>query len=161
MIGRQTFGAASPPPSRRLASGAPRCTHREGHELALDPAEALATETPRKCPCCCARLWISVPTVGAILDGAASSERSSVPDLRVRLTRRERQVLTVLHRAPYPLRHSQLAALVWSDPDRGHDVRSTLYRLRAKLRGSRWAIPVPPHGDGVRLVPLQPDAVAA
>jgi hypothetical protein len=94
-----------------------------------------------------------------ILDAAAGSELSCVPDLR--LTRRERQLLNVLHRAPYALRHSQLAGLVWSDPDRGHDVRSTLYRLRAKLRGSTWAIPVPPHGNGVRLVRLQPHALAA
>jgi hypothetical protein len=47
----------------------------------------------------------------------------------------------VLHAEPWPLRQSELAALVWSDADRGHDVRSTLYRLRAKLRGSQWSIP--------------------
>jgi hypothetical protein len=76
-----------------------------------------------------------------------------VPGLDVELTRRERQLLNVLHRSPYALRHQQLAALVWSDPDRTHDVRSALYRLRRKLLTSGWAIPVPPKGKGVRLIP--------
>jgi len=47
---------------------------------------------------------------------------------------------------------AQHAALVWSEPDRTHDVRSVLYRLRRKLRTSGWLIPFPPKGRGVRLV---------
>src|SRR5206468_12167012 len=74
-----------------------------------------------------------------------------VPDLDIELTRREQQVLNVLHRSPYPLRHEQLAALVWSEPDRTHDVRSVLYRLRRKLRTSGWLIPFPPKGRGYAL----------
>ena len=161
MIGAQSFGGGSAALSRGLASGTVGCTHSEAHELALDPAEALALETVRECPCCGGWLWISVPPVGTILDLAASSGLSNVPDLRVRLTRRERQLVDVLHRADYQLRHSQLAALVWSDPNRGHDVRSTLYRLRAKLRGSPWTITIPPHGEAVRLVRVQTDILAA
>jgi DNA-binding response OmpR family regulator len=76
-----------------------------------------------------------------------------VPGLEIELTRRERQVLNVLHRSPYALRHEQLAALVWSEPDRTHDVRSVLYRLRRKLMNSGWAIPFQLKGKGVRLVP--------
>jgi len=104
---------------------------------------------------------MSLPSVGAILDAAYRLGRCDVPDLGVELTRREQQVLNVLHRAPYPLRHRQIAALVWSDPDRSHDVRSALYRLRAKLRGSGWAIPFPSKGKGVRLVRVQSTALAA
>jgi hypothetical protein len=129
-----------------------RCNHRDGHELSLGADEALAIETYRECPCCEARLWISVPSVGAILDAAAASGAARVPDLDIELTRREQQVLNVLHRSQYPLRHEQLAALVWSEPDRTHDVRSVLYRLRRKLRTSGWLIPFPPKGRGVRLV---------
>jgi hypothetical protein len=129
-----------------------RCNHSEGHELRLSADDALAIETCRDCPCCAARLWISIPSVGAILDAAALRGGTTVPDLEVELTRRERQVLNVLHRFPYALRHEQLAALVWSEPDRTHDVRSVLYRLRRKLRNSGWAIPFPPKGHGVRLV---------
>jgi DNA-binding winged helix-turn-helix (wHTH) protein len=98
-------------------------------------------------------LWIGFPSVGAILDAATLDRVSNLPDLEVELTRRERQVLSVLHRSSYALRHGQLAALVWSDPDRTHDVRSALYRLRRKLRNSGWAIPFPVKGNGVRLVP--------
>ena len=129
-----------------------RCNHRDGHELSLRAEEALTIETYRECPCCDARLWISVPSVGAILDAAAATGAARVPDLDIELTRREEQVLSVLHRSPYPLRHEQLAALVWSEPDRTHDVRSVLYRLRRKLRTSGWLIPFPPKGRGVRLV---------
>jgi hypothetical protein len=129
-----------------------RCNHRDGHELILGADEALTIETYRECPCCDARLWVSVPSVGAILDAAAAIGAVSVPDIDVVLTRREQQVLNVLHRSPYPLRHEQLAALVWSEPDRTHDVRSVLYRLRRKLRTSGWLIPFPPKGGGVRLV---------
>jgi hypothetical protein len=134
-----------------------RCNHREGHELSLRAEEALTIETYRECPCCDARLWISVPSVGAILDAAVASGATSVPDLDIELTRREQQVLNVLHRSPYPLRHEQLAALVWSEPDRTHDVRSVLYRLRRKLRTSGWLIPFPPKGRGVRLVRNAPE----
>jgi hypothetical protein len=129
-----------------------RCNHRDGHELRLGAEEALTIETYRECPCCAARLWISVPSVGAILDAAAASGAGRVPDLDIELTRREQQVLNVLHRSPYPLRHEQLAALVWSEPARTHDVRSVLYQLRRKLRASGWLIPFPPKGRGVRLV---------
>jgi len=129
-----------------------RCNHREGHELSLRAEEALTIETYRECPCCDARLWISVPSVGAILDAAAALGAGRVSDLDIELTRREQQVLYVLHRSPHPLRHEQLAALVWSEPDRTHDVRSVLYRLRRKLRTSGWLIPFPPKGRGVRLV---------
>jgi hypothetical protein len=104
-------------------------------------------------------LWIALPTVGELLESVVLDGTGGVPDLDVDLTQRERQVLGVLHRSPYPVRYGQLAALVWSDPDRTHDVRSTLYRLRAKLRGSAWAIPIPPRGQGVRLLHLQPDAL--
>ena len=137
------------------------CNHPEGHDLALDVRDMLLIEACRQCPCCNARLWISVPPVGAILDAVARSGFSSVPDLNVQLTRRERQLLNVLHAAPWPLRHNQLAALVWSGADRGHDVRSTLYRLRAKLRGSQWSIPLQPPRQGLRLVRQQTDVVAA
>ena len=129
-----------------------RCNHRDGHELSLGADEALAIETYRECPCCDGRLWISLPSVSAILDAAAGTGVARVPDLDVELTRREQQVLNVLHRSPYPLRHEQLAALVWSEPDRTHDVRSVLYRLRRKLRNSGWVIPFPARGRGVRLV---------
>ena len=128
-----------------------RCNHSDGHEVSLSADEALGIETCRECPCCAARLWISVPSVGAILDAVALKD-ANLPDLDVELTRREQQVLNVLHRSPYPLRHEQLAALVWSEPDRTHDVRSVLYRLRRKLRTSGWLIPFPPKGRGVRLV---------
>ena len=129
-----------------------RCNHRDGHELSLRAEEALTIETYRECPCCDARLWISVPSAGAILDAAAALGAGRVPDLDIELTRREQQVLNVLHRSQSPLRHEQLAALVWSEPDRTHDVRSVLYRLRRKLRTSGWLIPFPPKGRGVRLV---------
>jgi hypothetical protein len=149
-------------PARSHAHAVKPCNHREGHELALSVAEALAPVEPhRECPCCNARLWISIPSVGAILDTVAHSARSSVPDLDVDLTRRERQLLNVLHRAQFPLRHRQLAALVWRDCDRTHDVRSVLYRLRGKLRGSGWTIPIPPNGQGVRLERVQSTALAA
>jgi len=130
-----------------------RCRHSEGHDLILCAGDALSIETPRECPCCAARLWISIPSVAEILEASASRDGCTVPDLEVELTRRERQILNVLHRSPYALRHQQLAALVWSDPDRTHEVRSTLYRLRRKLVHSGWAIPVPERGKGVRLVP--------
>jgi hypothetical protein len=135
--------------------GLNRCNHSEGHELSLSADDALAIETSRECPCCAARLWISIPSVGEILEAATLKGSVSVPDLDVELTRRERQVLNVLHRSQYALRHEQLAALVWSEPDRTHDVRSVLYRLRRKLLNSGWAIPFPPKGKGVRLV-LEP-----
>jgi hypothetical protein len=137
--------------SRSIAQSPNRCNHPDGHELKLGPGEGLQIETARECPCCGARLWISLPSVGAILD-AASSGGCSVPDLQVELTRRERQVLNVLHRSSGALRYRQLAGLVWSDPDRTHDVRSVLYELRRKLRNSGWAIPLPAKGKGVRLV---------
>jgi DNA-binding winged helix-turn-helix (wHTH) protein len=128
-----------------------RCNHSDGHEVSLSADEALGIETCRECPCCATRLWISVPSVGAILDAVALKD-ANLPDLNVELTRREQQVLNVLHRSPYALRHEQLAALVWSEPDRTHDVRSVLYRLRRKLQTSGWVIPFPPKGQGVRLV---------
>ena len=162
MNDRQSFGGGLTAPSRRHADTVKRCAHREGHDLALTAVEALAPiEARRECPCCNAQLWISVPSVGAILDTVAHSARSGVPDLDVDLTRRERQLLNVLYCAQFPLRHGQLAALVWRDCDRTHDVRSVLYRLRAKLRGSGWAIPFPPNGQGVRLVRVQSTALAA
>ena len=92
------------------------------------------------------------PAGRAILDTVAGNAASDVPNLDVDLTRRERQLLNVLYRSQYALRHRQLAALVWSDPDRTHDVRTGLNRLRRKLRDSGWTIPVPPNGQGVRLV---------
>jgi DNA-binding winged helix-turn-helix (wHTH) protein len=128
-----------------------RCNHPEGHELNLTPGEALAVETFRECPCCGTQLWITIPSVGEVLD-AANDRGCSVPGLNVELTRRERQVLNTLHRSPYALRHAQLAALVWSDAHRTNDVRSVLYQLRRKLRASGWAIPFPPSGEGVRLM---------
>src|SRR5207244_2388625 len=70
--------------------------------------------------------------------------------------RRERQVLAMLYRARYPLRTGQIASLVWSDSSRTHDVRSVLYRLRRKLRGTPWAIPFSTGGQGVRLVRSDP-----
>lgn len=130
-----------------------QCNHREGHELRLNANEALEIEACRECPCCGARLWIGFPSVGAILDATTLDRLSNVPGLEVELTRRERQVLNVLHRSPYALRHGQLAALVWSDPHRTREVRSVLYRLRRKLRDSGWAISFPAKGNGVRLVP--------
>jgi hypothetical protein len=42
----------------------------------------------RECPCWSAQLWISIPSVSAILDTVAHSARSSVPDIDVDLTRR-------------------------------------------------------------------------
>jgi hypothetical protein len=158
--GRGLVGGGSAPvrsPTETLR----RCNHREGHELGLRADEALAIETCRDCPCCGAWLWISVPPVGTILDTVAQNAASNVPDLDVGLTRRERQLLNVLYRSSYALRHLQLAALVWSDPDRTHDVRSVLCRLHRKLRHSQWAIPFPPQGDGVRLVRGDVVAVAA
>jgi hypothetical protein len=101
-----------------------------------------------------ARLWISVSSVSAILDAAALKGSTSVPGLHVEPTRRERQVLNVLHRSPYALHHEQLAALVWSEPDRTYDVRSVLHRLRRKLFASGWAIPLSPKGQGIRLVTM-------
>jgi hypothetical protein len=129
------------------------CGHSDGHELSLNTSDALSIETCRECPCCTARLWISIPTVGAILESAALRGACPVPGLDIQLTQRERQLLNVLHRSQYALRHQQLAALVWSDPDRTHDVGATLYRLRRKLLGSGWAIPCQPRGNGLRLVP--------
>ena len=108
-------------------------------------------ETQRECPCCGARLWIAMPSVGAMLD-AANDYACSVPGLDVELTRRERQVLNILHRSRYPLRHGQLAGLVWSDSDRTHDVRSVVYQLRRKLRNTGWTIPFSARGRGIRLV---------
>jgi len=162
MSNSRSFGGGLTAPSRPYADTPKGCKHGEGHDLALSAGEALTPiEAYRECPCCGARLWMSLPSVGAILDAAYRLGHCDVPDLGVDLTRREQQVLNVLHGAPYPLRHGQIAALVWSDPDRGHDVRSTLYRLRAKLRGSGWAIPFPPTGKGVCLVRAQSTALAA
>jgi DNA-binding response OmpR family regulator len=96
-------------------------------------------------------LWISIPSVAAVLE-TANDRACSVPDLEIELTRRERQILDVLYRSPHPLRHRQLAALVWSEPDRTHGVRTVLHRLRRKLRDSSWSIPFPARGKGVRLV---------
>lgn len=132
----------------------PACAHADGHEINLRPREALAVETLRECPCCGARLWISVPSVGTLLDAAALEGDTGASDLEILLTRRERQVLNVLRTSRYPLRARQVAALIWSDPHRTHDVRSALYRLRTKLRGSGWAIPFPEKGGGIRLVRL-------
>ena len=87
--------------------------------------------------------------VAAALEGDTGAS-----DLEILLTRRERQVLHVLRTSRYPLRPRQVAALIWSDPHRTHDVRSALYRLRTKLRGSGWAIPFPEKGGGIRLVRL-------
>ena len=146
----ELFAALDSAVARPSALTAPRCCHSEGHELSLSADDALAFETTRECPCCSARLWISVPSVSAILDSAALRGRSTVPYLNVELTRRERQVLNALHRSPYALRHAQLAALVWSEPDRTNDVRSALYRLRRKLRDSGWVIPFSNGGRGIR-----------
>jgi hypothetical protein len=132
----------------------PACAHTDGHEINLRPREALAVETLRECPCCGARLWISVPSVGMLLDAAALEDDTGASDLEILLTRRERQMLNVLRSSRYPLRAGQLAAFIWSDPHRTHDVRSALYRLRTKLRGSSWAIPFPEKGGGIRLVRL-------
>src|ERR1700716_3465756 len=97
MSDRQSFGGGLTAPSRRRADTVKRSAHREGHDLALTAVEALAPiEARRECPCCSARLWISVPSIGAILDTVAHSARSGVPDLGVDLTRRERQLLNVL-----------------------------------------------------------------
>lgn len=150
-LANRSSGSSRTAVRRSIEQSPNRCNHPDGHELTLSPAEALLIETGRECPCCAARLWISLPSVGAILD-AASSGGCRVPDLQVELTRRERQVLNVLHRSSGALRHRQLAGLVWSDPDRTHDVRSVLYELRRKLRNSGWAIPLPAKGKGVRLV---------
>ena len=128
------------------------CTHANGHEISLRPREALSVEASRECPCCAARLWISVPSVGMLLETAAFEGEPLAPDLDAVFTRRERQVLNILRSSRYPLRAGQLAALIWSDPHRTHDVRSALYRLRNKLRNSSWAIPFPEKGRGVRLV---------
>jgi len=137
--------------SRPRVADSTRCNHPEGHELTLSAAEGLTMETLRECPCCGARQWISMPSVGAMLD-AANDCACIVPGLNVELTRRERQVLNMLHRSPYPLRHGQLAGLVWSDSDRTHDVRSVVYQLRRKLRNTGWAIPFSARGRGIRLV---------
>ena len=147
--------------TRTVARTPSTCNHPEGHDLALEVNDALLIEARRQCPCCNARLWISVPSVGIILDAVARSGFSSVPDLDVELTRRERQLLNVLHAAPWPLRSDQLAALVWSDAHRRHEVRSTLYRLRVKLRGTPWSIPIQSSRLGLRLVRRPSDAVAA
>ena len=132
----------------------PACAHADGHEINLRPREALAVETLRECPCCGARLWISVPSVATLLDAAALEGDTGASDLEILLTRRERQVLNVLRSSRNPLRAGQLAARIWSDPDRTHDVRSALYRLRYKLRNSNWAIPFAENGRGIRLVRL-------
>ena len=113
--------------------------------------DALTIETCRECPCCGARLWVSIPSVAEILETAANYG-CPVPDLEAALTRRERQVLNLLHHSPYALRHGQLAALVWSESTRTHDVRSVLFRLRRKLQATGWTIPFPPRGQGVRLI---------
>ena len=151
-IKARTVGSAASAFARPSVQTLRRCTHSEGHELSLSADDALAIETSRECPCCAARLWISVPSVGVILDTTAHKDAANVLDLDLDLTRREQQVLNVLHRSCYALRHEQLAALVWSEPDRTHDVSSVLYRLRRKLRASGWVIPFPPRGQGVRLV---------
>jgi len=96
------------------------------------------------------RLRLRGPLTGA--RSVSSNAASDIPNLDVDLTRRERQLLNVLYRSHDALRHRQLAALVWSDPARTHDVRTGLYRLRRTLRDSGWTIPVPPNGQGVRLV---------
>jgi hypothetical protein len=138
----------------RKAGPIPACNHPDGHEISLRPHEALAVETVRECPCCGARLWVSVPPVGVLLESATLEDSTGVSDLDEVLTRRERQLLNVLRNSRYPLRAGQLAALIWSDPDRTHDVRSALYRLRYKLRNSSWAIPFAENGRGIRLVRL-------
>ncbi len=137
------------------------CPHADGHELKLSAPDVLRGEVRQQCPCCDARLWIGVPAVAALLQAAALAGASRVPGLDVALTRRERQVLAVLHRAPTALRSEQLAALVWSDPYRTHDVRTVLHRLRRKLRGSGWSIPTAPRGGGLRLVRGDAAALAA
>ncbi len=137
---------------RHAAEPATRCTHPDGHELRLATREALAVAPALDCPCCGARLWIAFPTPGELLEHVTLGETGGVPDLDVDLNRRERQVLAVLCRARYPRRTGQIASLVWSDSSRTHDVRSALYRLRRKLRGTPWAIPVSPGSQGVRLV---------
>jgi hypothetical protein len=141
---------------RRGAEPATRCTHPDSHELRLGTHEALAVAPALDCPCCGARLWISFPTAGELLERVTLDEAGGVPDLEVELKRRERQVLAVLYRARQPLRTGAIASLVWSDSSRTHDVRSVLYRLRRKLRGTPWAIPVWPGGQGVRLVRSDP-----
>ncbi len=138
----------------RKAGPIPACNHPDGHEISLRPHEALAVETFRECPCCGARLWVSVPPVGVLLESDTVEDGTGVSDLDEVLTRRERQLLNVLRNSRYPLRAGQLAALIWSDPDRTHDVRSALYRLRYKLRNSSWAIPFAENGRGIRLVRL-------
>lgn len=120
--------------------------------MRLTTREALApTEAARECPCCGARLWITIPTAGQQLEHVAP-DCKALSDLNTVLARRERQVLGVLHEAARPLDHEQIAALVWADADRTHDVRTVLHRLRHKLRGSAWSIPVTRGGAGVRLV---------
>jgi hypothetical protein len=88
---------------------------------------------------------------GELLEHVTLGETGGLPDVDIDLKPRERQVLAVLYRAHYPLRTGQIASLVWSDSSRTHDVRSVLYRLRRKLRGTPWAIPVSPGGQSVRL----------
>src|ERR1700716_2697683 len=114
MSDRRSFGGGLTAPSRRHADTVKRCAHREGHDLALTAVEALAPiEGRRECPCCSARLWISVPSVGAILDTVAHSARSGVPDLDVDLTRRERQLLNVAaaRTVPAPTRPTRRAGV--------------------------------------------------
>jgi len=154
-------GGGPPAPASRPTVPARLCPHPDGHELALSAPNALRGEVRQQCPCCAARLWIGVPSIAALLEAAALAGASGVPDLDVELTRRERQVLAVLHRASSALRSEQLAALVWSDPYRTHDVRTVLHRLRRKLRGSGWSIPTAPPGGGLRLVRGEAAALAA
>ena len=90
----------------------PACAHTDGHEISLRPREALAVETLRECPCCGARLWISVPSVGTLLAAAALEGDGGASDLEILLTRRERQVLNVLRTSRYPLQARQVAALI-------------------------------------------------
>ena len=139
-------------PARSIHETGGHCTHADGHALRLTVREAFApTQAARECACCHARLWITIPTAGEQLEHIAR-DRIDIPDLHTALARRERQVLSVLHQAVRPMDHAQIAALVWADADRTHDVRTVLHRLRHKLRGSPWSIPTTPAGQGVRLV---------
>jgi hypothetical protein len=137
--------------ARRLA-GVSGCTHPDGHEIRLRPREAMSIEAARDCPCCGARLWIQVPSVSRLLESIGIEEDAPSAILEAGLGGLERRRVTVLRKAPYPLRSSQVAAILWSDESRTHDVRSLLYRVRRKLRGTGWTIPVPERGQGVRLL---------
>ena len=146
----------------RVVSRTPgACTHGEGHDLALNVRDALQIEACHHCPCCSARLCISVPPVGAILDAVAHNGFSSAPDLDVQLADRERQLLTCCTLRPG--RFGTTSSQRWCGPTLT-EVTTSGQRCTVSAPSSaarNGSSPIQPPRQGLRLVRQQSDVVAA